>query len=182
MFRNIIYCAARAEEEVLLGGRGLLLTVVSVRVRNRPRSQGMPHKSLNLDSLIIKMIINDIFRLFQVSMHVIQFSMHVILNSLNYRNIGIHLHSLNNIISHLISNHGCAKWEEEGEGAKSAKKPKNLGCLHPCFAVLQRCVISGKRYVQTLRLLGTISCLGVCYIHTKVIKCIREKITLYFPG
>ena len=39
MFRNIIYCAARAEEEVLLGGRGLLLvTVVSVRVRNRPRS------------------------------------------------------------------------------------------------------------------------------------------------
>ena len=38
------------------------------------------------------------------------------------------------------------------------------------------------RYVYTLRLIGPISYLGACYIHAKVTKCIREKISLYFYG
>ena len=38
------------------------------------------------------------------------------------------------------------------------------------------------RYVYTLRLIGTISCLGACYIRTKVTKCIREKMTMFFRG
>ena len=36
------------------------------------------------------------------------------------------------------------------------------------------------RYVCTLRLIGPISYLGACYTRTKVRKCIREKMTLYF--
>ena len=36
------------------------------------------------------------------------------------------------------------------------------------------------RYVYTLRLIGPLSYLGACYIRTKVIKCIREKMTMYF--
>ena len=38
------------------------------------------------------------------------------------------------------------------------------------------------RYVYTLRLIGPISYLGACYIRTKVTKCIREKMTMYFRG
>ena len=38
------------------------------------------------------------------------------------------------------------------------------------------------RYVYTLRLIGTISYLGACYIRTKVTKCIHEEMTLYFRG
>ena len=36
--------------------------------------------------------------------------------------------------------------------------------------------------VYTLRLLGPISYLDACYIHTKVTKCIREKFPLYYCG
>ena len=36
------------------------------------------------------------------------------------------------------------------------------------------------RYVYTLRLIGPISYLGGCYRRTKVTKCIRQKMTLYF--
>ena len=38
------------------------------------------------------------------------------------------------------------------------------------------------RYVYTLRLIGPISYLDACYIRTKVTKCIREKMTMYFRG
>ena len=38
------------------------------------------------------------------------------------------------------------------------------------------------QYVYTLRLIGPISYLGACYIHTKVTKCIRQKMTMYFRG
>ena len=37
-------------------------------------------------------------------------------------------------------------------------------------------------YVYALRLIGQISYLGACYIRTKVTKCAREKMTLYFRG
>ena len=33
-----------------------------------------------------------------------------------------------------------------------------------------------------LRLIGPISYLGACYIRTKVTKCSREKMTMYFRG
>ena len=38
------------------------------------------------------------------------------------------------------------------------------------------------KYVYTLRLIGPISYLGACYIRMKVIKCIGEKMTMYFRG
>ena len=42
---------------------------------------------------------------------------------------------------------------------------------------------NSELYVYTLRgLNGPISYLGACYVHTKVTKCIREKMTLYFRG
>ena len=44
---------------------------------------------------------------------------------------------------------------------------------------VSRCLILLK-YVYTLRLIGPISYLGGCYRRTKVTKCIRQKMTLYF--
>ena len=42
------------------------------------------------------------------------------------------------------------------------------------------CIYSVHLY--TLQLIGPISYLGACYIRTKVTKCIREKMTMYFRG
>ena len=42
--------------------------------------------------------------------------------------------------------------------------------------------IGALSYVYTLRLIRPISYLGACYIRTKVTKCIREKMTMFFRG
>ena len=54
------------------------------------------------------------------------------------------------------------------------------GCIH--FHWRHERGVGGSSYVYTLRLIGPISCLGACYIRTKVTKCVPVKMTLYFCG
>ena len=55
---------------------------------------------------------------------------------------------------------------------------KSLNQYLPIRNSIIQYVMVRLRYVYTLRLIGPISYLGACYIHTKVTKCIREKIPL----
>ena len=75
-------------------------------------------------------------------------------------------------------------WSTEGEGVESLvdnendeTKPKLVHGLACSIELLKNLEL---RYIYTLRLVGPISYLGGCYRRTKVTKCIRQKMTLYF--
>ena len=67
----------------------------------------------------------------------------------------------------------------------SAQNILNVFPVFAGFLSLRNILLFSKadlRCVYTLRFVGPISYLGACYIRTKVTKCIREHMTMYFRG